>query len=44
VSEKDGGHADAINKGFKIASGELTARQNSDDIYPRGFYEISRGV
>ena len=33
VSEKDHGQADALNKGFKVASGELCAYLNSDDIY-----------
>ena len=32
VSEKDNGQADAINKGFKQASGEIMAWINSDDI------------
>jgi glycosyltransferase involved in cell wall biosynthesis len=33
VSEKDRGQTEAINKGFKIATGELIAWINSDDYY-----------
>ena len=33
VSEKDNGQAHALNKGFKIASGEICSYLNSDDIY-----------
>lgn len=35
ICEKDRGQSDAINKGFRLASGELVAWINSDDIlYP----------
>ncbi|GAB3568182.1 glycosyltransferase family 2 protein [Spirosoma luteolum] len=33
VSEKDRGQTDAINKGFRMATGDYVAFQNSDDIF-----------
>ncbi len=33
VSETDNGQAHALNKGFQVASGEICAYLNSDDIY-----------
>jgi len=38
ISERDRGQSDALNKGFKKATGKLIGWQNSDDIYnPNAF-------
>jgi glycosyltransferase involved in cell wall biosynthesis len=36
VSERDRGQADALNKGFALASGEIFGWQNADDAYLPG--------
>lgn len=42
ISEKDNGQSDAINKGFKIATGDILAWQNADDTYlPNCFEEVA---
>jgi glycosyltransferase involved in cell wall biosynthesis len=42
VSEPDDSQVDAINKGFKRATGEIIAWQNSDDIYlPDVFFKVA---
>lgn len=41
ISEPDNGQEDAINKGFKKATGDIVGWQNSDDIYlPGAFFKV----
>jgi glycosyltransferase involved in cell wall biosynthesis len=43
TSERDGGQSNAINKGFRKATGEILAWLNSDDYYePNVFGDIAR--
>src|SRR5205085_4919715 len=38
ISEKDKGAADAINKGMKMATGEITTWLNSDDYFEQNIF------
>jgi glycosyltransferase involved in cell wall biosynthesis len=40
ISEKDNGQSDALNKGFKMTTGEILAWQNADDLYLDHTFEI----
>jgi len=40
ISEKDNGLADAVNKGFRMATGEIIGWLNSDDLYRPGTLKL----
>ena len=40
ISEPDRGHAEALNKGFEKATGDILAWINSDDLYPPWSFSI----
>jgi len=40
ISEPDSGHADALNKGFEKATGDILAWINSDDLYPPWSFSV----
>jgi glycosyltransferase involved in cell wall biosynthesis len=44
ISEKDTGMYSAINKGFSMATGDIYAWINSDDIYLQGAFDIVHKV
>lgn len=39
VSESDSGQSDALNKGIKLARGEILGLLNDDDFYQRGIFQ-----
>ena len=43
-SERDAGQSDALNKGFRVATGEIFGWLNSDDTYCPGAFEFAARV
>lgn len=43
ISERDSGQSEAINKGWRMASGEILAYLNSDDVYKPGAVSCAVG-
>ena len=43
-SERDAGQSDALNKGFRLATGEIFGWLNSDDTYCPGAFEFAARV
>ncbi|MDQ3190406.1 MAG: glycosyltransferase, partial [Bacteroidota bacterium] len=45
ISEPDEGQSDAINKGFKMATGDIIGWLNADDLYlPNTFKEVAKNL
>lgn len=40
LSEPDNGQSDAMNKGLKLATGDIFAWLNDDDLYPSGVFDL----
>ena len=40
ISEPDNGQSEAMNKGIRLATGEIFAWLNDDDLYPPGTFEL----